>query len=183
MIARACVALLCLACGVAAAAWWPIDSSVSRARFSIRTLFFTHVRGGFGAVYGELRSVDDSHDVVDARIDVNSLAMDDEDALAEARGPGFFDVAHYPRIRFVSAPFPASALRDGGTLDGTLELHGQRHEARFELQPSQCPAQPMSCPVRVQGALSRSQFGMSARRGLLSDRVTLTMSIVLGASP
>jgi polyisoprenoid-binding protein YceI len=101
--------------------------------------------------------------------------------LKKARGPDFFDVGRYPRIHFASLPFPATSLRDGGTLDGTLELHGQRHEAQLELEPSQCPAQPLLCPVRVRGILSRSAFGMRAHRGWLSDRVSLTMNIVLGA--
>ncbi len=172
--------LLVLACGTAAAAWWPIYSARSHARFSVRTLWFTHVRGQFGAVYGELHSVDAQRDVVDARIDAASLSMDDPAALQEARGADFFDVATYPRIHFVSKPFSADALRDGGVLDGTLELHGQRREAEFQLEPSSCPAQPLACEVRVEGTLSRSAFGMRAHRGLLSDRVSLTMIIALG---
>lgn len=176
-------ALFVLICGTAGAAWWPIDSSRSHAEFSVRTLWFTHVRGGFGAVYGDLRSIDTRRDVVDARIDAGSLRMDNEDTLQEARGPDFFDVTNYPRIHFVSQPFPHQTLRDGGVLDGTLELHGQRREVQFELEPSQCPAQPLSCPVRVEGTLSRSAFGMRAHRALLSDRVSLTMSIVLAPAP
>ena len=176
---RLVAVLLLLTCGAASAAVWPIDSSRSRAQFSVRTLWFAHERGEFNAVYGELRQIDAQHDRVDAWIDAGSLSMDDEDALNEASGPGFFDVANYPRIHFVSAPFPAETLRDGGTLDGTLELHGQRRDARFELERSACPAQPFACPVKVRGTLSRSAFGMRAHRGWLADRVSLEMNIVL----
>ncbi len=179
---RASALLLLLICGVAGAAVWPIDSSRSRAHFSVRTLWFTHERGEFSGVYGELRSVDAQHDTVDAWIDTGSLQMDDEDALKEARGPGFFDVTEYPHIHFSSGRFPVEALRDGGTLDGTLELHGLRRDARFELEPSSCPAQPLACPVRVTGTVSRSAFGMRALRGWLSDRVLLEMNILLGPS-
>ncbi|MGH8212005.1 MAG: YceI family protein [Rhodanobacteraceae bacterium] len=182
MRARVSALLVVLACGAANAAAWPIDSAHSRAHFSVRTLWFTHERGEFSGVYGELRQVDAQHDRVDAWIDAGSLSMDDEDALNEASGPGFFDVASYPRIHFVSAPFPAEALRGGGALDGTLELHGLSHYARFQLEPSQCPAQPLACPVRVQGTLSRSAFGMRTHRGWLSDRVSLELNIALGPS-
>ncbi|HEY3521738.1 MAG TPA: YceI family protein [Rhodanobacteraceae bacterium] len=171
-----------LVCGAATAAVWPIDGSRSRAHFSVRTLWFTHERGEFQAVHGELRQIDARHDAVDAWIDTASLSMDDEDALNEATGPGFFDVANFPRIHFASTPFAAEALRDGGALEGTLELHGLKRDARFQLEPSQCPAQPLTCPVRVKGTLSRSAFGMRAHRGWLSDRVSLEMNIVLGPS-
>jgi len=182
MKATTAALLVALVCGAANASVWPIDGSRSRAHFSVRTLWFTHERGEFNAVHGELRQVDAQHDAVDAWIDTGSLSMDDEDALNEATGPGFFDVANYPRIHFVSAPFPAEALRDGGTLQGTLELHGLSHATRFQLQPSQCPGQPLTCPVRVRGTLSRSAFGMRAHRGWLSDRVSLEMNILLGPS-
>ncbi|MEO6968139.1 MAG: YceI family protein [Rhodanobacteraceae bacterium] len=178
-------AALLLAAGASAAAvsasidHWSIDPAHSHASFSVRTLWFTHVQGRFLALNGELRGVDAQRDVVDAWIDTGDLAMDDADALAQARGPGFFDTAHYPRIHFVSAPFPADALASGGALQGTLELHGERHPAQFTLLPSACPAQPLTCPVQVNGALSRGEFGMRAHRGLLSDRVILDLHIVL----
>ena len=180
MMMRAAVWLLVLSSSAAVAAGtWPIDHARSQARFSVRTLWFTHERGAFDGVRGELREIDARHDIVDAWIDADSLSMDDEDALREARGPGFFDVANYPHIHFVSAPFPASALRDGGALAGVLELHGQRREAQFELLPSRCPARPLACPVQVNGTVSRGAFGMHGRRALLSDHVSLEMNITL----
>ncbi|MBS0431589.1 MAG: YceI family protein [Proteobacteria bacterium] len=178
---RAAVALLLLFGGGAAAALvWPIDPAHSQAQFSVRTLWFTHERGVFSGVRGELRAIDAEHDVVDAWIDAGSLHMDDRNALREARGPGFFDSGEHPRIHFVSAPFPVSALRDGGVLEGSLELRGQRRDTRFELQPSRCPARPLDCPVQVNGSISRSAFGMHGRRALLSDRVSLELHIVVG---
>lgn len=174
-----------LAAGVAAAVdplsidHWSIDAARSHASFSVRTLWFTRVQGHFDALSGELRGLDAQRDVVDAWIATGDLAMDNADALNEARGEGFFDVAHYPRIHFVSAPFPAHALAEGGALQGTLELHGQRHPAHFTLLPSACPAQPLTCAVQVHGTLSRGEFGMRAHHGLLSDRVILDLHIML----
>lgn len=178
-------AALLLAAGATAAAdsasidHWSIDATHSHAGFSVRTLWFTHVQGRFVALNGELRGVDAQRDVVDAWIDTDDLAMNDADALAQARGTGFFDVEHFPRIHYVSAPFPAAALAAGGSLQGTLELHGERHPAQFTLLPSACPAQPLTCPVQVHGTLSRGEYGMRAHRGLLSDRVSLDLHIVL----
>jgi polyisoprenoid-binding protein YceI len=147
----------------------------------VRTLWFTHERGRFDGVHGEMRQTGPDRDVVDAWIDGDSLSMDDPDALTQARGPNFFDVAQYPRIHFVSSPFASAALGNGGTLDGILDLHGQRRWVQFTLLPSACPAQPLTCAVRVHGTLSRSAFEMRAHRGLLSDKVVLDLDIVLGA--
>jgi polyisoprenoid-binding protein YceI len=183
MLRAAAAILLVLACATAGAApeAWPIDGAHSSARFSVRTLWFTHERGVFDGVHGELRRSDAERDVVDAWIEAGSLGMDDPDALKEARGPDFFDVAQYPRIHFESYPFAATALREGGTLTGVLDLHGQRRWVQFTLLPSACPAQPLGCPIRVHGTLSRSAFEMRAHRGLLSDKVVLDLDIVLGS--
>lgn len=172
--------LLALACGSATASEnWPIDDAHSSARFSVRTLWFTHERGTFDGVHGELRRNDADRDVVDAWIDATNLAMDDAHALQEALGPRFFDVARYPRIHFESYPFADATLRDGGALVGVLDLHGQRRWVQFTLLPSACPGQPLACPIRVRGTLSRSAFDMRAHRGLLSDKVALDLDIML----
>lgn len=167
---------------MAAVRSWPIDASRSHAQFSIRTLWFTHLRGEFDALHGHVSGYA-ARDVVDAWIDADSLTMEDANALREARGPKFFDVQRYPRIHFISAPFPAAALATGGDLSGMLDLHGQRRLARFTLLPSACPVHPLDCPVRVHGELSRADFGMHAHRGVLSDHVTLNMNIVLATKP
>ena len=183
MIHRGVVALgLMLAFGAHADApqTWPISSQHSVVQFSVRTLWFTHERGRFDAVYGQLRRSEVERDVVDAWIDAASLQMDDADTLQQARGPGFFDVAQYPRIHFMSSPFGDALLRDGGTLEGILDLHGERRWVQFTLLPSSCPEQPLTCAIRLQGKLSRSAFGMRAHRALLSDKVALDLNIVLG---
>lgn len=158
---------------------WPISSQHSFVQFSVRTLWFTHERGRFDAVYGQLLRSDAGRDVVDAWIDADSLQMEGADVLKQARGPGFFDVARYPRIHFVSSPFAEALLRAGGALEGILDLHGERRWVQFTLLPSTCPEQPLSCAIRLRGALSRSAFDMRARRALVSDKVALDLNITL----
>lgn len=159
---------------------WPISSAQSSVKFGVRTLWFTHERGRFDDVHGQLRRNDADQDVVDAWIDAGSLAMDDDHALKEARGPGFFDVVRFPRIHFVSYFFPDVLLRQGGSMSGVLDLHGRRQWVQFTVQPSACPARPPDCAIRLHGALSRSAFDMRAHRGLLSDKVVVDLDIVLG---
>jgi len=178
------LALFALALAFAARAdapqTWPISSQRSFVQFSVRTLWFTHQRGRFDAVYGQLQRSEADRDVVDAWIDAASLQMDDADALEQARGPGFFDVAQYPRIHFVSSPFADTLLRDGGTLEGILDLHGERRWVQFTLLPSSCATQPPTPTTSSGRARSRRAFGMRAHRALLSDKVALDLDIVLG---
>ena len=162
---------------------WPIDPLASQARFSVRKFWFAHVRGTFPALSGALRRID-SHDGpdlvrVDAALDVAGLVMDDPDDRAHALGAGFFDVAQFPSIRFDSDPFPLDELAGGGSVRGVLSLHGEQHAVVLTLQPSECPSQPLECAIRVQGAISRSAFGMRAWRGVLSDKVELDLQIRL----
>lgn len=156
-----------------------IDTQASQAQFSVRTLWFSHLRGRF-ALAGEVRESADSA-MVDAWIEADSLVMDDPGAQAEARGPDFFDVAKYPRIHFLSAPFAPALLAAGGTLQGRLELHGKMHPVQFTILPSTCTRAPLTCAIEARGTLSRGDYGMRARRGLIGDRVELGLRIVLRA--
>ena len=170
---------------VSSAQTWSIDASKSQAQFSVRKLLFAHVRGTFPGLSGTLRRID-THigaDLVQvhANLDVAGLQMDDTDDRARALGPGFFDVAQFTVVRFDSDPFPLGELAGGGTLRGLLTLHGERHPVTLALQPSDCPRQPLACVIRVQGAISRSLFGMRAWRGVLSDKVELDLRIVLNS--
>lgn len=162
---------------------WPIDPAQSQVRFSVREFLFAHVRGTFPELSGTLRRIGTRTDAavveVDATLDVAGLQMDDAHDRAHALGPGFFDAARFPAIRFKSDPFPLDETVTGGTLDGSLTLHGERRPVKLTVQPSDCPRQPFECAIRVRGTISRSAFGMRAWRGVLSDKVELDLKIVL----
>lgn len=179
------VVLLCLP-GLAAPQTptsWMIDPAQSQAQFAVRKFWFVHVRGMFPNLSGTLRRVDTRIGAdlgeVDATIPVAELRMDDAGDRDRALGPDFFDATQYPRIHFDSDPFPMDELVSGGALRGVLALHGERHPVTLKLQPSDCPRQPLSCVIRVSGAISRSVFGMRSLRGVLSDRVTIDLRIRL----
>ena len=98
----------------------------------------------------------------------------------------FFDVEHYPDIRFHSDSFPLSRLQGGGELPGTLTMRGIEKPVTFEVRPSTCERPAIDCTVEAQGTVRRSEFGMSTRRAALSDRVELSFSVRImapGARP
>ena len=165
---------------------WSIDPAQSQVQFGVRKFWFAHVRGTFPALSGTLHRIDTHIGAdlgrVDADLAVDGLQMEDAGDRARALGAGFFDAARFPSIHFDSDPFPMSELVAGGTLRGMLSLHGERHPVTLALQPSDCPRQPLQCVIRVQGAISRSAFGMQGFRGVISDRVELDLRIVLRSS-
>lgn len=178
--------LACLACAAAPALEsqsWPIDPARSQAEFSVRKFWFAHARGTFPQLQGTLRRIDTDSGAdlaeVDASIPVAGLVMDDPGARAHALGPRFFDVQRYPYARFESDPFPLDELATGGSVRGMLLLHGERHPVSFNLQASDCPKQPLLCVVRVSGSVSRGDFGMHSWRGLVGDKVELSLRIAL----
>lgn len=174
------------AAGLSARHLWSINPAQSQAQFVVRKFWFVHVRGTFPALSGTLRRLDTPIGIalgqVDARLDVDQLRMEDASNRARALGPGFFNAAQFPVIRFDSDPFPLDELVSGGTLRGMLSLHGERHPVMLTLQPSDCPRQPLDCMIRVRGAIFRSTFGMHGWRGVLSDKVELDLGICLSRS-
>ncbi|TAL83664.1 MAG: polyisoprenoid-binding protein [Rhodanobacter sp.] len=157
-----------------------IDTAHSHAGFEVRLLWFRTISGRFARIDGTVSLNGQGMAIVDARIDSPSVVMDSPHYRKAVLGPKFFDAAQHPVIHFLSDPVAFTALRSGGVLDGQLSLRGITRPVRFELLASHCTASAQStCKIRVRGRVSRKAFGMTSHRTVLSDRVTLELSIAL----
>jgi len=173
------LALLLLAILPAHAADYRIDPTRSYADFGVRLFWLSQISGRFQQIEGDV-TLNAQHDtaVVDARITVDSIQMGSDRIRRWVLAPEFFDVERYPTIHFVSEPIALAMLEKGGDFDGTLTLRGIARPAHFELLPSRCPLhEPRQCMITVRGTIQRSDFGMTAHRTVLSDKVELGMSI------
>ncbi len=139
-------------------------------------LFDTH--GSFASLHGDVH-IDDAGDKVsvDARILVNSVDMDGEEEEEWVKSPEFFDADEWPEIHFVSRGFPLSQLAAGGALPGRLTLRGVTRDTTFDILPVTCASPGLECPIEARGQIHRSEFGMKSRRGVVSDKVRLNLSI------
>lgn len=158
---------------------WVLDTGRSRAGFQIRAMWMFNVGGQFGAVSGNVH-IDAFRNTakVDARINANVISMRTAEYAAWVKSAEFFDVQHYPQIHFVSDPIPLPRLRTGGELRGMLELRGVTQPVIFQLKPNECQGRlAHDCPVRAEGTVLRSVFGMTSRRVTLSDKVDLDFTI------
>jgi polyisoprenoid-binding protein YceI len=156
-----------------------LDTTRSRAVFEVKVLYLIGLHGEFGSVHGSLR-VDHAHDVgvVDATIDTNAVHMRNHVYENWVKSAEFFDATHFPQIHFISAEFPLQRLTQGGAIIGTLTIRGLSKSAVFEIDPADC-TDPMRgvCALAAAGTLRRSEFGMRSRRGTLSDKVDLGLSV------
>lgn len=157
-----------------------LDSARSSATFSVKVLWMVDVDGQFGGVHGNVRiDRERGEAVVEARIDANAVSMRRPGTESWVKSPEFFDVERHPEVRFVSAPFPVARLKEGGQLPGWLSLRGVRGPVTFQMQPATCDHPAYDCPVEANGTIRRASFGMRSRKGTLSDKVELKLSILV----
>ncbi len=155
-----------------------LDSARSHAEFSVKALWMLDVSGEFGGLHGHVRiDAVSGEAVVDARIEADSVRMRREGIEKWVKSAEFFNVAQYPEIRFVSAPFPLSRLAEGGELPGMLSLRGVRGPVTFKLGSPSCAQPAIQCAVDASGTIRRTAFGMRSRKGTLSDKVELRLGI------
>lgn len=155
------------------------DGTNSHVDFEVKVLWLVGVHGRFGSVRGTI-TIDHFRNAatVEAQIDANVVAMRNKNHEDWVRSAEFFDAEHYPQIAFVSDAIPLQRLQTGGDIDGRLTLRGVEKRVRFELVKPDCPAASGdNCPIEAEGSIHRSDFGMSSRRGALSDKVELSFSI------
>jgi polyisoprenoid-binding protein YceI len=85
-------------------ATWTIDPSHTLVEFSVKHMMITTVKGRFGSVQGTIRGTPDDplSASAEATIDVGSIDTREEKRDAHLRSADFFDVEHYPTMRYVS---------------------------------------------------------------------------------
>jgi len=156
-----------------------LDTARSHVDFEVKVLWLVGVHGRFGSVRGMI-TLDHFRNAatVEAQIDTSVVAMRNRSHEEWVKSAEFFDAEHYPQIAFVSDAIPLQRLQVGGDIDGMLTLRGISKRVRFELAKPDCPATSGDdCPLEAEGSIHRSDFGMSSRRGALSDKVELSFSI------
>lgn len=183
MSVRLLAALLCLVCTSAQAEVLLIDKSRSQAGFSLRALLVKRIDGGFTGVEGSVTRDPASGRVgVDVRIDANSVTMDRQSYADWARSDDFFAAAAHPWIQFRADNIPERLLREGGSSQGLLTLRGITRPVQLVIEAAACPRPGLDCSVHASGEVKRSEFGMDARRVVLSDKVELQFSVRLLAA-
>lgn len=154
------------------------DPARSEAGFSVRMRWLQKFTGRFSRFRGEVRTLGDGRGQVELEIDATSLDMGTRARATEwALSDEFFDAANHPVIVFVSEPFPLTLATEGGELAGELSLRGVTRRVGFEMLAAECDRPGRDCPVRVDGVVKRTDFGMDAHRVAVQDKVNLDFSV------
>ena len=165
---------------VAGASAHAIDGRHSSAEFGVTLRLRGAVAGRIPGVAGGLQGSPAAGWRVQVRLDAQGLRFDGPRWMERTtRSSSFLAVDRYPSIRFESDGFNDATLHAGGPLHGQLMLRGLRRPVSFALLPSECARPGLDCDIRVQGSVSRREFGMSAYRALVADRVDLQIRVRL----
>ena len=157
-----------------------IDTARSLAGFSVRAVWVRRLDGRFAHIEGAVRPEPRPDTwMLEVRVAAGSVLMDKASYEDWARSPEFFDTDRHPWIEYRASDLPGALLVSGGRIEGVLSLRGVSRPASFELLPAECERAGLDCPVRARGEVSRSDFGMDARRLFVSDRVRLSFDIRL----
>jgi polyisoprenoid-binding protein YceI len=164
----------------ALAAGQPIDPRRSSARGVVTLRLRGAVEGRLPGVSGMLLGSPAAGWRVQVRLDAQGIRFDGPRWMERStRSPAFLAVDRYPAIRFDSEAFDDATLHAGGVLRGQLTLRGRRRPVAFDLLPATCARPGRDCDIRVQGGVSRHDFGMVAHRTMVLDRVELRIQVRL----
>lgn len=147
---------------------------------------WTQVKGDFHDFSGGLTLMPDdnvtSSSDDQAMVIIRTASLDTRSTTVEKliKGESFFDVAKYPEILFVSHDFEWTG-RDTAKILGDLTVHGVTRPVTLQVtltpvkQPDNSTVERML--IKAKTTIQRSDFDMDNMPGLVSDSVTLCMSV------
>jgi polyisoprenoid-binding protein YceI len=187
----ATLAFAMAACAIAAAPaaqaqdTWTIDPAHANATFSVRHLGISNVSGQFNKVTGTVvwDEKDSTKSKVDATVDVASVDTRNTSRDSDLKSDGFFDVAKYPTLTFVSTSI-TSAGAGKLKMTGNLTMHGVTKVVTFDVDgPSEPIADPFNKTGKRAGAsatttINRRDFGIEKYpAAMIGDDVKITLDV------
>ena len=161
-----------------------IKQDTSRIGFCVSS-GWTQVKGQFQNFSGGLALVPDDRFTTGAEqamVIIQTASLDTRSSVVEdvIKGEGFFDVAHFPEILFVSNGFEWTG-EESARMYGELTVRGITRPVVFNVtltplhQEGNGTVERML--VKASTTINRSNFNMDSMSGLVSDTVTLCMSV------
>ena len=152
---------------------YDIDPRRSRVTFATRHLFgLGRVKGSF-AIRGGTADVADPIEAsaVYAEIDAASFHTRNPARDGNVLSPRFLDHARYPVLIFRSDRIEAGTE----ALAGTLTVRGTTRPVALAI--NRCEASAMSFTARATARIDRTEFGITAARGLAARYLDLTVEV------
>lgn len=150
---------------------YEIDTSRSTVRFRTRHMFgLAPVRGTFAIRGGTIDVAEPlTESTVHAEIDVASFRTGNPVRDKNVRSAGFLGASEHPVITFISERITPP------TLSGTLTVRGVTRPVVLSID--QLDMRPDSFTARAGVRIDRTDFGVTASRGLAGSRLDFTLEI------
>ena len=156
-----------------------IEASSSKVGFCVDSPVGL-VEGEFTAFTGGLTFLQENGGKDEqALVLVKTASLETDGALVEKmlRGKKFFDVKNYPEILFVSTGFKWVSDTEA-VLQGDLTMHGVTKAVGFHVELVEEPGNhEQRIVVKATTLIRRSEFGLTALSPMVSDSVSLCMSV------
>lgn len=148
-----------------------VDAKVAFFGIATKSATFPEMSGTFNLSFADLEALDM---VVD--IDARTLTTGDSQA-ATLKGKSFFDVAHYPTVRFVGKHLHMTGEKTA-EVEGQITARGVTRSIKLAVTFSVPPfstggTQPIS--IVGTGVIDRRQFGMTAYPFIIGSMVKVTI--------
>lgn len=169
---------------------WRIDPLHSAARFSVRHMMISTVRGQFGGVQGNARydPKNPSADSIEATIDAATINTAEPKRDSDLKGEEFFDVKRYPLMKYKSKRVEGAGpgkLR----ITGDLTINAITKEVVLDVDGPSPPIKDTQGRERIgvsaSAKISRKEFGILYNPILetggvaVSDEVQILLEIEL----
>jgi polyisoprenoid-binding protein YceI len=163
---------------------WKIDRVHSHVGFAVKHMVVSTFRGRFEEYDGALTVGEDGAPALEGWVDVDSIAVRDENLAAHLTAPDFFDSERYPRIRFSSTEVRVGE-RGELEVDGELEIKDRKHHvtARGSVSgPHVDIAGNDKLGVELEATIDRREFGLEWNAPLPQGGFALDNDVKLDVS-
>ncbi|HEY4252490.1 MAG TPA: YceI family protein [Roseomonas sp.] len=153
-----------------------VDQRSGSIEFQVRSLGLLPVHGHFSRYMGQLSldPQDPARTRIDVEIDAGQIESPWPGVAPRLRSVAYFDAENFPRITFRSTSVTPGTDRHF-TLNGILSIRGIERPLLLDVAAMRIAGGTVADVVAT-GVLNRSEFGMLADPGLVSDRVRLTIT-------
>ena len=151
-----------------------VSAKVGFFGIASKTARFPQMTGRIALSPDRLDTID-----LDVEIDARRLTAGDPVTLARLKGKDFFDVEHYPTVRFAGRTMQMTGPTSA-TVAGEVTARGVTRPAVLEVTFRDPPARatgrdPIELSART--VIDRRAFGMTAYSAIVGRKVTITIKV------
>lgn len=178
------VVALHLLAAIAAGQNYVVDPAHTSVVFSVGHMGYSFTYGMFREPSGTVTwgPAADGPEQFDLKVKVASIDTGNEARDAHLRNPDFFDAEKFPEIRFVGKAQAAQQDDKGRTIypvDGQMTLHGVTRKLTLPIRLLKRGENHQGAPTvgfHCEAVIKRSDYGMDASLGPISDNIGVTFS-------